>query len=684
MQTRTAEKMRVVAVELAKGRTVDRAAELAGVSGSAVGDWRRRYPPFDEYASKHVAANRVGRQAAADTRRRDKAAVLAPPPQPGEIPALGLEEFRMAYFGRPTPLHQQAWLRALADKTNLYVFIFGPTGSGKDTVAGDYVGWEVGPDSSGERVAWFMESQDFSRRRMGRLQAYLTDPKVYDHKPARTPGAEIPVRSLIDDFGPFRWERGMLHPDGSKVERPTWTKDTMYFVRVQAPEQDPNLWATGIGGSTYGSRIDVCVCSDIFTVENQVSPTERAKQLEWVKGTLDTRLDESGRLIIIGTMLPTENNYEALLEAYTRSARVVTEETIGPSTYTKYSNGVAVVVTKAITADPNTGLEQSYWPERFPLDSEYHYKGKRWPAAELSNQRIIELADKGARLKRGLRDRRSVDPRIFAAMFQQERDQDTGGDFTAATLEAAQDPSRSFGVAFPHELIVVGVDPATRYGAAWVALAVDRRERKVTLVDFFYGEQLGVTGIKSRLVLEPLAKWKPVWFCFETNRESAVLDDHLISQAIRDSGVSVYRHTTGRERSSSDYGVGTIAAYMRSDQFLIPYQTAQDRTRFDTLAAHFKAWDSAIVSSGTRSRPGQPRHIADDLAMATWIGWLKARGIMEGKTRQTHGIRMPVPQGVLDRFERMHKSSKAKKAERVRGPGHTAEEIVEAILGRED
>ncbi len=646
MQRRTEAKMRIVAAELAKGRTIERAAKLAGVSESAVKGWRGRYPPFDDYATGQVAANREGRLAATAARRRSRSPVLSE--STDDVPGLGLEDFRMAYFGRPTPIHQQAWVKALEDPTNLYVFIFAPPGSGKDTLAGDYVGWEVGPDTTGQRVAWFMESQDFSRRRLGRLAKYLTDPKVYDHKPAKTPDGAKPTRSLIDDFGPFKWEQGMVHPDGTKVERPTWTRDTMYFVRVQAPEQDPNLWATGIGGATYGSRIDVCVCSDIFTVENQASPTERSKQLEWVKGTLDTRLDESGRLIIIGTMLPTENNYEKLLEAYTHAARAVHTETVGPSVYTKYSNGVAVVVTKAITTDPNTGEEASYWPERFPLDSEYHYKGKRFRVADLTDARILELADKGATRLRGLKDRQAIDGRMFKAMYQQERDFEVGGDFTEETLISARQPARTFGVAYPRERIIVGVDPARTYGAAWVALAVDQKEKTVTLVDYFFGDQLGTTGIKDRLIIEPLNKWNPKWLCYEINRESAILDDTLISEAIRASGVSVYKHYTGRNRSSAVSGVGTIAHFMRSGQFQIPYQTAADRVRFEVLADHVKAWDADV----TRSKPGRSGHTPDDLAMAAWFAWLKARPMIESDQPQAHGMRTYVPPGVLAKEER--------------------------------
>ena len=680
MQRRTAASMRIVLAELTKGQTVARAAKLAGISESAVRGWRTRYPPFDDFAAGQVAANRADRLAASDARRQERAVVLADPKK--DVPVMGLEEFRMAYFGRPTPIHQKAWVKALEDPTNLYVFVLGPPGSGKDTVAGDYVAWEVCPDQSGKRVAWFMESQDFSRRRLGRLARYLTDAKVYDHKPINTPGGAVPARSLIDDFGPFRWETGMLHPDGSRVERPTWTKDSMYFVRIQAPEQDPNLWATGIGGSTYGSRIDVCVCSDIFTVENQQSPTGRAHQLDWVRGTLDTRLDEKGRLIVIGTMLPNKNNYEALLAGYTESARVLEEDQVGPSTYTKFSNGVAVVITKAVTVDPNTGGESSYWPERFPLDSELRHKGKRYPTIDLTDERVSELAQRGATRVRGLKDRQANEGRMFKAMYQQERDTESGGDFTEETLENAKNPQRSFGMAFPHELLIVGVDPARRYGAAWVALAVDRREETVCVVDFFFGDRLGVTGIKQRLILEPLAKWNPIWLCYEINVESAVLDDTLIKEAIKTSGVSVEKITTGRSRAAAMVGdVGSIAAYMRTGHFQVPYRTAQDRARAEILFNHFRAWDSSLG----RSKPGRAGHDPDDLAMAARAGFLKAQEMIE-KGRRHETINYGVPAGIRRKFDRRAKQAKADRADAkgYRRKPVTALEIVDAWFGDEE
>lgn len=680
LQERTRVAMRLVLKYLARGMSVADAAQQAGVGQNTIGYWNRQFKEFEEQYQEYITINERARMAATEARRQEEADST-----PTLLPTRGRDErpdlatFRMEYFGRPTPPHQQAAVKALEDMTNNYVFIFGPTGMGKDTLAGDYVAWEVAPDTQGKRVAWFMESEDFSARRLERLARYMTDPKAYDHKPIKTPGGAKPTRTLIDDYGPFRWEKNMRHPDGTKVERTQWDRLRKYFVRVQAPEQDPNLWATGVGGSTYGSRIDVCVCSDIFTLDNQRSPTVRRTQYSWIEGTLDTRLDEDGRLVVIGTMLPIENNYERMLDEYTANARVVDEQQIGPGRYVKYSNGVAVVIVKAIQYNPDTGAEESYWPERFPLDTTYRWKGRDYLEKEISVERIRELAERGASIIRGLRWRRERSPSMFKAMYQQERDEDIGGDFTQATLDRSKDDQRSFGRVKANELLVVGVDPARRYGAGWVALAVDRTEETVTVADFYFGENLGVTGIKSRLVLEPLAKWNPIWFCYETNVESAVLDDPLIKEAIRESGVSVATVHTGKDRSRSMVSeVGSIAAYMRTGQFRVPYADADDRAKAEILFSHFKAWDS----SDSRSRAGHGGHDPDDLAMATRAGWDKALELINGRTKQRNQ-NTGVPDHIRRKFDRMKKKAQASKAEITR-PGYTAEELVASFVGDKD
>jgi len=555
-------------------------------------------------------------------------------------------EWRQHYLGRPVTDAQKAIIRAYEDKTNRHIFVLGPTGMGKDTTAGDLLLKEVTQDR-GLRTAWIMETEPLSRRRIAeRLVPYLTDQKVYTFQP-RGPGTSRPEGSLITDFGPFQWKKGMVDPNGNSIEATTWTKNEVYFIRSQAPEADPNLWATGMGGKIYGSRIDLLVCSDLFTRENQRSPVTMDEQYYWLLGTIDSRLDDQGRVVFIGTRAKKGDNYERLMDRFVGSAPVVFQD----GYYVKYANGVATVIIPAIQVD-DEGEEASYWPERFSLESYVKFpNGEREEInyRTYTAEKVLEYEKRVAVKVEGLWERRERDPDVFQTIMQQNPPTDHSGDFTDETLGAADDDLRSWDVAFPHELIVVGVDPARTGGAAYFVWAVDRKNQTITAVDYFWGQRLGITGIKNRLVQAPIAKWHPLALCYETNREAWVLEDPEVARMIKDFGVQIIRHHTNQNRNNQVIGVPSLSFYMRSQIIRFPSQTAEDRRRTQMVKDHFKSWDAAEV--GTRTKSGQGGHYPDDIAMAAWAGFVKALELMERGVAKSKR-NMPVPAAVMRRWQR--------------------------------
>lgn len=662
IQSRTEQGMRTVLGAMSRGTNFTDAAGIAGVTLRTAKMWRATYPSFDSECRRLIEINEHSRKAAREELKRAemeaRGLVLRYDDPTPEVPPL--VDWRMTYFGRPTPIHQQTSLMALEDESNLYVFIFGPTGMGKDTMAGDYVSRRICPDRSGRRCAWIMKVKDKAERRLGRMGRYLTDPAAIREAPDRTPGGAEPTRSLIEDYGPFRWEPGMVWEDGAEVSRPKWQAGAMWFVRSLTPEADPNWQAIGVEGALQGDRVDEAVCSDIFDLENQSSPTDRAKQLRWFNGILHSRLDARGRLVMIGNWLPIENNYETIFDSYLADATLLREVTIGPGTYRKYANGVATVFIKAIYEDPETGEERSYWPERFPLEDHLLSPDETQtrPISELTPEEHLELADAGWIMERGLYGTRAKDPVMFRAMYQQERDPDVGlVDFTDDVFDAAYDRDRSFGQVMPIEIRLLGVDPARRYGAAWALLAVDQELGEICIADFWWGENLGYTGIKDKLILNPLARFDPSWLCFEGNREGAVLGDTVIRRAIDASGVSLYTPTTGRERSSVEAGPGALATWMRAGKLRIPYQTAEDRVKAEQLKAHLRAFDA----NPDRSKPGRAGHHPDDLTFAVWVPWQKAITLVDRNLRDT-GIIRGVPTAIRRRFDRISKEHATRRA----------------------
>ena len=576
---------------------------------------------------------------------------------------LGFADFRWEYLGFPTAPHHQPAVDAMEDMTNMVIFVFGPPGMGKDTLSMHYTLWRA---PHREQTAFFMSSAEFAARRGRRIEGYLRDPQVYRVKPNGVPGGQVPTRSMIYDFGPFTWNKGMLLPDGTEVPRPIWNQYEKYYVTAEAMEQEPNLWFTGVGGATYGSRIQDAILSDLWPPDKVIGPDELQKDFTWVQDTLETRLDDDGRLLVLGTMLPWQNNYVRLINEYTDGAIVIDEDE-----YTqKWSNGVCVVKIKAITYPD--GEPRSYWPAKFPLDNQLEVTDKKgnvevWAMDDAGENmlkaRALQADGKLAkvRARRGLLDRQRKNPVNFRAIYQQEDVTAEIGDFTDQVLDAAYEPTRTFGRFDPTETLVLGVDPAKTYGAAWWLWGVKRDSHgmgTLTLVDYGFHEALGIQGIKDRLVVEPIVAYHPAILAYEINRHEAIMEDQIIRDVLKDFGVKLYQHRTGGENRGE---VGILATLMRVGQIRLPSMTKEDRQRLELVRNHFKAYDLS-VQAGRRSRPGQKNHLADDIAFAAWIGSIPARELLEGRNRTREAVRQKVPDFIMDRWQAQVHRQKRKAA----------------------
>ncbi len=592
-----------------------------------------------------------------------------------DLPAKGgFIPWRQKYIGRTTPEHQQEFIEAVEDLSNLVVILTGPPGMGKDTTAGDLALYES-CDNRDLRLAWIMKGENFAKRRVGeRLDPYLTDPKTYSNAP---PGRDstIPTHSLIDDYGPFKYRKGMVDVSGNKLEPTTWTKNEIYFLKAGAPEADPNLWATGVEGQLYGSRVDRMVWSDIFDRENQTNPTARQGQYDWCMGTAMSRLDESGRLYCLWTRSLAGDNQERITNSLVGEAAVVSSGKYS----TKYANGVAVITIPAIQTDQN-GQEVSYWPDRFPLDSQWELPDGTWLPTATADQKALQ-AEYGGQVKRirGLREIRDRDRDLFETMYQQNPPLEVTGDFTDTVLDAPDDETRSLEIYKPHERLVVGAAPARSAGAAWFCWGVDRDAGTITAIDFFYGTRLGISGLKQKLVTYPIVKYTPVWYAYETNREAAVVEAPEIQRVFKDYGVNLARHTTHHANRTQTgtriIGVPSLSFYMRSRVIRWPAMTRHDKDRMRLVKEHFKTWDRKEALNTNRTLKGQP----DDLAMAAWVGFVKAIELLE---RRSGGVArtMPIPDSVKRRWERHQQRSREKEYEKDKNKyRHPAPDMAEVI-----
>lgn len=624
---------------LEDGDTVADALRALHMTEAKFYRWRRRDPVWDEQIKGFTRERTDPKEA--NTYDPDR-----PLPDKGSFVS-----WRQKYLGRPCWKHHEVMAELALDSTVRALFCFLPPGAGKDTTLNDLVGYVKCDDRSYTRVAWIMETEKFSMRRLSeRLAPYFTNPHAYDVAPIDTPGGSKPKATLIEDFGPFKWEKGLKYPDGTRVPEATWNKSEMRFLAsARAPEADPDIWATGVKGQLYGARVGLMIFSDIFTQENSREPTIVEDRVAWCKGTAKSRLDSRGKLWVIGTCLENNMGYDLLQENWIKDSPIVEVKEDGPITIVRHANGTVVMTCKAIWVDEN-GEEQSFWEPKFPLHDMWMNDdtGEMFPIDQFGWEKAREL---GLTRVDGLTTIRDADPKLFEATHQQNPQQDAElFDFTDDVLDLCDDPLRSYGQIYPHERLVVATDPARTGGAAWALLAVDVEQETITVADYRIYSKLGLQGIKTKLVREPIVLWSPESFCYEVNHEEGVLYDYEVQQMFKDFGVEIVHHTTGHNRSDDVVGVASLARDMRRHTIRFPAATPNDRARTMQVKQAFKNWDAA---SAARRPTRVRRNAPDDLCMAIWIGIIsKCRGILERKHRRPARGNQQVPEVVRRRWRK--------------------------------
>jgi hypothetical protein len=77
----------------------------------------------------------------------------------------------------------------------------------------------------------------------------------------------------------------------------------------ESGEKDPNIEAVGIGGQIYGKRADMIIVDDAVTLSNA---NDFERQIKWLTQDVRSRLNPTGKLIIIGTRVASVDLYKEL------------------------------------------------------------------------------------------------------------------------------------------------------------------------------------------------------------------------------------------------------------------------------------------------------------------------------------------------------------------------------------
>jgi hypothetical protein len=515
------------------------------------------------------------------------------------------EDFLLTYaeYGY-LPEHHQWICDALQDPRAKLTLILGHPESAKSTVVALwYVLYTLckNPDA---RIALVSKSSSKAQDLLNRVKRYLTEEQLY------APTPENPTRrNLIKDFNGFR-------PISKEAE---WSQDAIYIRQRQSGERDPSVQALGIGKQIYGARLDLLILDDSLVSDNQVSELSRERIDNWFTNEARSRA-QRGQTVVCGTRLMPQDLYGQWKKSWAEN---------------KLFRGVYIPAIQ----DEYGENEKPTWHQYWTLDG-YDI------TEEIDGEEIV------VGYQPGLRDIRaeisSRDPGRWRMVYQQEDVEESESIFRQAHIDAALDlgAHRRLGQVFPHENLVLGVDPATTGRAAAVLLAVDPTTRIRTVVDIFVGGSLGATGIRQQLLYQFWDRYKDNRIgttVIETNFAPTLLGDEAFLERAAAYGTDVRKHTTlgrGHKRGSKwdeEFGIAALASLFGGGLIAFANGGLDDRARLQPLI------DDMLVFPWAEK--------AQDAIVALWIanGHADESSILLRESYEEMARRRGVPSGIVNR-----------------------------------
>lgn len=456
-----------------------------------------------------------------------------------DLSDMSFHDFCWLYGGFKLAEHQ-LWIEAaLDDPLAKLVLVLGHPESGKSTLISL---WRVlyliarDPDV---RIALVSKSSTKAQDLLMRVKRYLTE----DHLYADT------ERNLIADFNGWKPVHGDLE----------WSMDSIFVRHRKSGERDPTVQALGIGKQIYGTRLDYLILDDALVLDNQISELSRERIDAWFTNEALSRV-QRGQAIVNGTRLFPFDLYGQWKKSWTSN---------------RLFRGVYI---PAIT-DEYTPSERPTWPEYWELEGSNIYK-------EVDGEQIL------VGYREGLKDIRerisSRDPARWKLVYQQEDVEEMDSVFSERHIQQALDlgANRRIGQVFDHEILIMGVDPATSGRAASLVYALDPQTRVRTVVDLFIGQQLGAVGLRNDLFYKFWDKYRSHRIQFtvlETNYAPTLLGDETFRARADAAGTQLVEHkTTGRGHKrgaihDEEYGIGAMASLFAGGLIALPSATIEDK-----------------------------------------------------------------------------------------------------------
>ena len=582
---------RIILTCVAEGMTVEEACKSAGKSIKSYEYYRRTDRAFADKADR----TRLG--------LRDKVFAST------DVMDLDFVSFRERFLHSQTFPHQKnlvdviqgrepSWLHPAMKyekgQASRILLNIPPNHAKSMTITVDYVTWMLCQNPN-FRILIVSQTQRLAADFLYAIKQRLTHPMYEDLQAAYAAGVGFNTKSAS-------WQA---------------TRVTFGDELRESSEKDPNIEAVGIGGQIYGKRADMIIVDDAVTLSNA---NDFERQIKWLNQDVRSRLNPTGKLIIVGTRVSAIDLYRELRNEDRYPGGIV------PWTY--------LAMPALLQTDDDPAKWETLWPytdvpfdgqteeDKHPVTGLY----PRWNGQNLWNER------------------QQMDTSTWALVYQQ---QDISDDaiFDPVSVRGSIDGMRKSGPLTPGHpghpkstngfVTVCGLDPAMVGDTAVVCYAIDRTTYKRYIVDTIKITRPTPAQIRQ-IIFDWTVTYAPSEWIVEKNAFQAFLtQDEGIRQYLANRGVRLREHHTGNNKWDSGFGVASMSTLFGTKQedgkhhrdnliHLPSDQTENIKSMIEQLVT----W-----SPTTKGKT--------DMVMALWFCEIRAREIINYGNNNVHHMKNP-------------------------------------------
>ena len=540
---------------------------------------------------------------------------------------LGFAEWRKKYLGVTTPWHQMQWVDLLEGRepqalhsSQQYtpgkrnrLLVNCPPFHGKSVcLTIDYVTYRLCMDP-GFRALLISAGAELAKDFLFGIKQRLTSPDFIELQKAYAP-----------DGG---WE----------ATSESWTESRIVFgteVRAQSKkafhEKDANVMALGMRSKVYGRRADLVIVDDGVDSTNVA---EHAKQMKWLRGMVESRIEAGGKLLVVGTRVSSVDLYSELMKPENYANQRVPWTYLASPAILEEGRTPAEHVTLWPVADApwvqpdDAEMDECLCEDTLVCSTGFEVDGvrrfSRWDGLHLEN---------GPRASNNNTD--------WALIFQQ-RSVSEDATFPEHAVQAATNGSRQSGllkantVGHPYQgmhgmYVIAGLDPSIKGFAGIIAYAVDRETQKRYILNAWNLKAPTGQQLKDKMKAITGEFGVHEWRVEKTGLLQFFTQDADLRQWFSTRGIRFTEHHTGANKWDAGFGVSSIAplfgeydksyddpngAWREITPPLIELPRAQNSDGLKALVHQLITWTPEL----------DPNRVPCDLVMALWFAEVGAR-----------------------------------------------------------